>query len=90
VRRDRNSRDWYLGAITDEEPRTLTAPLTFLERGVRYRAQIYRDGPNAGWRGDARHDIVIEERIVTGNDVLALQLAPGGGQAIRFHPIGRR
>lgn len=90
ARRDRNSRDWYLGAITDEHPRALEAPLSFLDRGVRYRAQIYRDGPNADYRGDARRDIVIEERIVTRNDILTLQLAPGGGQAIRFHPIGRR
>lgn len=90
VRRDRNSRDWYLGAITDENARSLTAPLSFLQRGVRYRAQIYRDGPNASYQGDARSDIIIEERIVTSTDTLALELAPGGGQAIRFHPIGRR
>lgn len=90
VRRDRNSRDWYLGAITDEEPRQLSAPLQFLERGVRYRAQIYRDSPNADWHGDARRDIVIEERIVTSADTLTLRLSPGGGQAIRFHPVERR
>ncbi len=90
VRRDRNSRDWYLGAVTDEERRSLTASLSFLERGVRYRAQIYRDGPNADYRGDARKDIILEERIVTRNDVLALELAPGGGQAIRFTPVRGR
>ncbi|HRE43408.1 MAG TPA: glycoside hydrolase family 97 protein [Terricaulis sp.] len=89
VRKDRASHDWYLGAITDEEPRTLTAALSFLDRGRRYRAQIYRDGPNADWRGIARTDIVIEERIVTSADVLTLDLAPGGGQAIRFTPVRR-
>ena len=90
ARKDRNSDDWYLGAITDEEGRTLAASLTFLDRRRRYRAQIYRDGPTANWRGEARRDIVIEERIVTSADTLSLVLAPGGGQAIRFHPIGRR
>ncbi|MBY0563846.1 MAG: glycoside hydrolase family 97 protein [Hyphomonadaceae bacterium] len=90
VRRDRNSRDWYLGAITDEQRRTLSAPLSFLQRGVRYRAQIYRDGPNADYRGAARSDIVIEERTVTSADTLTLELAPGGGQAIRFTPLRRR
>ncbi|KAF0186707.1 MAG: glycoside hydrolase family 97 protein [Hyphomonadaceae bacterium] len=87
VRRDRNSRDWYLGAITDENARVLTAPLSFLQRGVRYRAQIYRDGPGADYRGGARSRIVIEERVVTAGDTLTLALAPGGGQAIRFHPL---
>jgi alpha-glucosidase len=90
VRRDRNSRDWYLGAVTDEEARSLSVSLSFLERGVRYRAQIYRDGPNADYRGDARKDIIIEERRVTRNDTLTLQLAPGGGQAIRFTPLRGR
>ncbi len=90
ARRDRNSRDWYLGAITDEQPRTLSASLSFLERGIRYRAQIYRDGPNADYRGDARKDIVIEERLVSRNDTLTLELAPGGGQAIRFTPTRGR
>ena len=90
VRRDRRSRDWYLGAITDENRRTLDAPLSFLQRGVRYRAQIYRDGPNADYRGAARSDIVIEERIVSSGDTLTLNLAPGGGQAIRFTPLRRR
>lgn len=88
VRRDRNSPNWYLGAITDEQGRVLTAPLGFLERGRRYRAEIYRDGPNADWRG-AREDIVIEQRTVTSTDTLTLRLAPGGGQAIRFVRLGR-
>jgi alpha-glucosidase len=91
VRRDRDSRDWYLGSITDENPRRLEASLSFLEPGVRYRAQIYRDGPGADYRGTARSDILIEERMVSGADTLVLDLAPGGGQAIRFSPVtGKR
>lgn len=33
-----------------------------------------------------RFDIVIEQRRVTSEDVLALAMAPGGGFAIRFKP----
>jgi len=83
ARKDRKSDDWYLGAISDEEGRVLTAPLGFLEPGRRYRAQIYRDGEKADWK-TAPQDMVIEEREVTSTDVLTLRLAPGGGQAIRF------
>lgn len=89
VRRDRVSRDWYLGSITDENARTLSAPLSFLEPGVRYRAEIYRDAPDADYRGAARQRIIIEQRTVTSTETLSLALAPGGGQAIRFVPIGR-
>ncbi|WP_339914149.1 glycoside hydrolase family 97 protein [uncultured Brevundimonas sp.] len=92
VRKDRHSDDWYLGAITDESGRNLTAPLGFLDPGRRYRAEIYRDGPAANWnpRDGRREDIVIESREVTSADTLDLRLAPGGGQAIRFVALGRR
>lgn len=83
ARKDRKSENWYLGAVTDEEGRVLETPLSFLTPGKRYRAQIYRDGPNAHYRTNGK-DIVIEERTVTSVDTLNLRLAPGGGQAIRF------
>jgi hypothetical protein len=37
----------------------LTASLDFLDDGRRYRAEIYRDGPDADYKGK-REDIVIE------------------------------
>jgi alpha-glucosidase len=83
ARKDRNSENWYLGSVTDENPRVLGVPLAFLTPGRKYRAQIYRDGPTADYRGHGK-DLVIEERDVTSADVLTLRLAPGGGQAIRF------
>jgi alpha-glucosidase len=86
ARKDRKSDDWYLGSISDEVGRTLTAPLGFLDPGRRYRAEIYRDGARADWK-TAPSDIVIEQRQVTAADTLTLRLAAGGGQAIRFTPI---
>jgi alpha-glucosidase len=83
ARRERGGDDWYLGAVTDEHPRTLEVSLDFLEPGRRYTAQIYRDGERADYRAN-REDIVIETREVTAGDTLSLRLAPGGGQAIRF------
>ena len=83
VRKDRNSDDWYLGAITDEEPRTLRASLDFLDEGKTYYATAYRDGKNASFAGDG-HSLEIETRPVSRFDTLQLKLAPGGGQAIRI------
>ncbi|HEY0599430.1 glycoside hydrolase family 97 protein [Brevundimonas sp.] len=88
VRKDRHSDEWFLGAITDESPRVFSEPLTFLDAGRRYRAEIYRDAPDAHWKTN-REAIVIEQREVTAADTLDLRLAPGGGQAIRFVPLGR-
>ncbi|MEN5270291.1 glycoside hydrolase family 97 protein [Stenotrophomonas sepilia] len=86
VRRDRNSRDWFLGSITDEHGRVLPVSLGFLEPGVRYRAEIYRDGEGADFRSNP-FAFVRETREVTSADAVTLVLAPGGGQAIRFTPI---
>ena len=89
ARKDRNSDVWCLGSLTDEHPRSLDVALGFLDAGRRYRAEIYRDGPDANYTTN-RTDIVIEQREVTSADQLTLNLAPGGGQAIRFVPLGRR
>ncbi|WP_032953999.1 glycoside hydrolase family 97 protein [Stenotrophomonas maltophilia] len=86
VRRDRNSRDWFLGSITDEHGRVLPVSLGFLEPGVRYRAEIYRDGEGADFRSNP-FAFARETLEVTSADALTLVLAPGGGQAIRFTPL---
>ena len=86
VRRDRNSRDWFLGSITDENGRVLPVSLGFLEPGVRYRAEMYRDGDGADFRSNP-FAFKRETREVSSNDSLTLVLAPGGGQAIRFTPV---
>lgn len=88
ARQDRHSRDWYLGAGTNEQGRLLDVPLGFLESGVRYQARIYRDGDDAHYEGNPE-SIVIERREVASDDVLRLRLAPGGGAAIRFTPVGK-
>ena len=45
ARRERGGQTWFVGAITDEEGRTLDVPLSFLTPGRRYVAEIYADGP---------------------------------------------
>lgn len=85
VRKDRNSQDWYLGSVTDENARTLEVPLAFLDAGKRYEAQIYRDGDDAD-DTDHRFSFVRETRTVTRADTLTLRLAKAGGAAIRFVP----
>ena len=67
--------------------RRFDVPLSFLGAG-RYRAEIYRDGDTADYRTNAK-DLVVERRTVTAGDRLALRLAPGGGAAVRFVPLGR-
>jgi alpha-glucosidase len=83
VRKDRNSEDWYLGSVTNEEPREFVFSLDFLTEGESYIAQIYRDSEDADWE-DNPYGFVTEEMEVTAATNLEVTLAPGGGQAIRF------
>ncbi|HEY4234118.1 MAG TPA: glycoside hydrolase family 97 protein [Lacipirellulaceae bacterium] len=85
VRKQRGGDDWYLGSITDENGRILQGPLSFLDRNRRYIAEIYRDADNADWRSNPQA-YKVESQTVDANTVLTLRLAPGGGEAIRFHP----
>jgi len=83
ARRDRYSEDWYLGAITDERGRQLSIALDFLESGSRYSAEIYADASDAHWNSNP-HPVAINRKSVDSKNVLKIDLAPGGGQAIRF------
>ena len=88
ARKERGKPTWFLGGITDEEARSMTVPLSFLEPGRRYRAEIYRDGDDADFRTNPR-SIAIERRTVRSTDNLPVRLAAGGGVAVRFVPLGR-
>lgn len=83
VRKDRNSDNWYVGAITDDEARDVTLALDFLDADTIYTATIYRDGNRAGWN-TYPVDYVVEECTVTNVDTLKLHMASGGGFAIEL------
>jgi alpha-glucosidase len=84
ARKAKSSGEWFLGAMGDEQARSVDVKLDFLEPGVRYTAEIYRDADDADYRTEKRHAMVIEKKSVAAGDAMTLKLAPGGGQAIRF------
>ena len=85
ARKDKNSENWFLGAITDEEARTFEIKLDFLF-AENYEITIYQDAIDAHWKTNPmRYE--IEKKIVKKNDLLKLNLAPGGGSAIILRPL---
>jgi len=88
ARKERGKPTWFVGGITNEEGRDLDLPLTFLDPGARYRAEIYRDGDAADFRTNPRA-IAIEKKEFRSTDRLQLRMAPGGGFAIRMVKLGR-
>ncbi len=85
ARKDRNSENWYVGAVSDENARTLSLPLTFLGAGT-YQARIYQDGASADWLTNP-YEFEVSDQIVSATETLSIRLAPGGGAAISFRPI---
>lgn len=84
ARKERDGENWYVGAVGDEQERTVSFKLDFLTPGKSYVAEIYRDGDDADYRTEKRHSIVIENKKLTSADTLTMRLAPGGGFAIRL------
>jgi alpha-glucosidase len=77
----RSGNEWYVGSLTNWTPRELEVPLGFLGKGD-YIAEIYADASDAGT--NPKHT-VIEQKRVNATGSLKLNLASGGGAAIRFH-----
>lgn len=81
ARRDKNSDNWFVGAITDENPRTATIDLSFLPKGEKFEATIYEDAPGAHWK-DNPQAYRIRKVEVDSRKKLKQPLAAGGGAAI--------
>ncbi len=80
ARLDKNSDDWYVGAITDENPREATIDLSFLPKDGRYEATIYEDAPDAHWKDNPQAYNIRTVKVKPGMK-LKQKLAPGGGAA---------
>jgi alpha-glucosidase len=79
----RRDSTWFVGAVTNNDARTLHIPLSFLRTGISYCATIYTDG------GDAvptRTHVKIERALVTATTTVAAPLRPSGGIALEIRP----
>jgi len=83
ARKAKDSGQWFMGGVTDEQKRTFDLTLDFLEPDLQYEATIYRDAPDADYHTNPQA-YEIEKRTVTRDDVLSLTAAPGGGFAVSF------
>lgn len=86
ARKDKNSESWFLGSITDENPRKTEIKLDFLSPNKKYKATIYKDGKDAHWK-DNPTSYEITTETVTNTSKLKLALASSGGVAISMVPI---
>ncbi len=86
ARKAKGKEDWFLGAITDENKRTSTISLSFLNKNTKYIATIYSDGKDADWKSNPE-SYQIKKIAIDNKSKLKLNLAPGGGTAIYIKPV---
>ena len=79
----RSGDNWFIGSITNTEPRELKIQLSFLDKNKKYEATIYSDDTNV----NTRTHVAIEKRKVNVNMELTLKMSASGGQAILLKPI---
>ena len=88
ARLDKNSDDWYVGGLTDENAREAVIDFSFLPEGMKYDATIYADAPDAHWDTNPQA-YSITHKTVNSKTKLKQKIAPGGGFAIRVQPLGK-
>ncbi|SFZ92756.1 Glycosyl-hydrolase 97 C-terminal, oligomerisation [Flaviramulus basaltis] len=81
ARQEKETGNWFIGGITNENERNETLVFDFLDEGKTYKATVYKDGPNAHWDNNPQ-DYSIEELELTKASSLDIKLASGGGFAI--------
>ncbi|MTE26395.1 glycoside hydrolase family 97 protein [Winogradskyella ouciana] len=81
ARKERQTGNWFVGGITDENSITHELTFDFLDEDQTYDATIYKDGKEAHWN-DNPLDIEIEKMEQTKGNKLSIKLAEGGGFAI--------
>ena len=82
----KSGKNWYIGAITDEESRILTVNLSFLTSGKNYKAIIYSDNDKTSLENNPTA-ISISSATVNSDSVLKVIMSAGGGQAIELIEI---
>jgi alpha-glucosidase len=76
----RQGADWFLGSMTNWDPRDMEIPLSFLGEGE-FETEIFADGADAG---AIPTNVTISRQQVKAGDKITIHLAPGGGAAVIF------
>ena len=88
ARKSKGREEWFIGGITDEQPRTLSVDFSFLNPGQTYLATIYEDGKDAHYisKPQSYH---IYSILVNSKSRLSQKLAASGGVAISLKKATR-
>ncbi|MCD8081708.1 MAG: glycoside hydrolase family 97 protein [Bacteroides sp.] len=81
ARKAKGTGNWFVGGITNEDPRSTRITLDFLEPGKQYVATLYADGKDADYRTNPS-SYQIKKGIVTSKTRIPVWMASSGGFAL--------
>jgi len=81
ARKAKGKEEWFVGGITDENPRIANIDCSFLPKGKSFTATIYEDGKDAHWDKNPQ-SYNIRKIAVNSGTLLKINLAASGGVAI--------
>ncbi|GLX77353.1 hypothetical protein tinsulaeT_06930 [Thalassotalea insulae] len=82
----RAEQQWFIGSMTDEQPRLLTFSLDFLAPETTYLARIFADANNTSYQANPTAINIQSYRVKKG-DKLSVALAGSGGHAMYLTPV---
>lgn len=80
----KKNNEWFVGAITNHDARTLDIKFDFLTEGE-WIADIYTDAADTGIDPN---NLVTQSHVIKNTDTISLQLAGGGGMAMHIRKKG--
>lgn len=78
-----SGEDWFLGTLGNNDARSITTSLSFLDQEKKYVANIYTDDDKI----ETKTKVKVTRLIVDSKMTLQFQLKPSGGCAIHFIPV---
>ena len=91
----RSGDDWFVGAMTNKDARTVTISTDFLPKG-KYEVEIYNDDPALDTQTKVKSEKIkviatphFDRRSKKSGKAITLQLQPSGGAALHFKSIAK-
>jgi alpha-glucosidase len=72
---------WYVGGQTNWDERTITLPLSFLNKEQHYVVTLLTDGINANHNAE---DYLLDTQSHHNGETLSIRMANGGGFVLKF------
>jgi hypothetical protein len=88
ARKAKGKKEWYVGNVNGETPRSSTINFDFLEAGKTYVATVYADDKTAHYKTNPQA-YTIRKGVVTNQSKLIQWSASGGGYAISIVEVDK-